>query len=442
MAAITSARDLRSALLRQAWLILLLSALGIGLAVRYASTRPKTYEATAVVQIEPPQVADTAGGAALSGGLSANGQLDLIQQRLMARDAVAALAERFDLFAAVPGEAQRVALLRGAVTVSKLIDPAQAWRPDVQPSGLSISVRLSDPDKAAGVANALVDVVVGEARARAAAVTEQTLEFHRAEEAEVRASLDEVEAQIAELRAANVASLPEALSSQRERLTSLTENRISAEREILEFESSGVARLRDEEAERQRALLEESRDVIDQALAETQAALDAAPDVERRLGALDRERSALEAELAVVIADRRDAETAQRLQTSQQAIRYTVLETATPPEFPVSSDPRKLAVAGSAAAVMAAVGLALARELTEPTIRTAAQMQRALGLEPVVVIPRLRTRRHRFRLRFGALAAILAAVAILLALGGPGLRSALDLWPRALAQDGSGDSGG
>ena len=438
MAAISSARDLRSALLRQAWLILLLSALGVAAAYYYASSRPKTYEAIAVVQIEPPQVAETAGGPALSGGMSANSQLDLIQQRLMARDAVAALADRFDLFTEVPSEAERVALVRGSVTISKLVDTAQAWRPDVQPSGLSIYVRLSDPDKAAGVANALVDVVVGEARARAAALTQQTLEFHRAEEAEVRASLEAVEGQLAELRAANIDSLPEALSSQRERLTSLTEDRIAAERAILEFESSGVARLRDEEAGRQRALLEEGREVVLQALSETQAALDAAPDLERRLGALDRERSALEAELAVVIADRRDAETAQRLQTSQQASRFTVLETATPPESPVSSDPRKLAVAGSIAAVIAATGLALARELTEPTIRTAAQMQRALGLEPVVVIPRLKARRRRFRLRFGAVAAIVAAVAILLALGGPGLRSALDLLPRAVAQDGGG----
>ncbi len=434
MGAIGSLRDLRAALGWQAWLIILLAALGIAAALLFARSRPETFEAAAVVQIEPPQIAE-GEGAALSGGLSANGQLDVIQQRLLARDAVAALVERLGLFPDVP-EAERVGLLRGAVTVTKLLDPAQAWRPDVQPSGLSISVRLGDPVQAAAVANALVETVVAEARGRAAAVTAQTLGFHRAEEAEVRDALEAVEAEIAEVRAANVESLPEALSSQRDRLTTLTEQLLDAEQEILEFASSGIARLRDEEAERQRALLEESRDVIVQALAETQAALDAAPDVERRLGALERERTALEAELAVVIADRRDAETAQRLQDSEQASRFTVLETALVPEAPISADPRKLAMAGAMAAVGGALAVALAREAFNPAIRTAAQMQRALAIEPLVVIPRLRSRGEALRRGLGLLSATaLGAAAVAAAfLGRTGLEDLLDQLPRVLAQ--------
>lgn len=437
MGSIVSLRDLRAALGRQAWLIILLSALGIAGALVFATSRPKSFEATAVVQIEPPQVAE-GEGAVLSGGLTANGQLDLIQQRLLARDAVAALVDRFDLFSEVPSEAERVALMRGSVTVTKLMDPAQAWRPDAQPSGLSISVRLPDAALAAAVANALVETVVAEARGRAATVTAQTLDFHRAEEAEVRAALEAVEAEIAEVRAANVESLPEALPSQRERLTSLTEDRVAAEREILAFESSGVARLRDEEAERQRALLSEGREVILGALAETQAALDAAPDVERRLGALDRERSALEAELAVVIADRRDAETAQRLQDSEQASRFTVLETAVAPEEPISTSPRKLAAAGAAAAVLVALAVALAREAFNPVLRTATQMQRALGLEPLVVIPRLRTRGAALRRGLGLLSATALGAAVVAAafLGRTGLEGLLDQLPRVLAQGG------
>ncbi len=433
MGAIGSLRDLRAALGRQAWLIILLSALGIAAALTFARSRAETFEAVAVVQIEPPQVAE--GEPSLSGGLTANGQLDLIQQRLLARDAVTALVERFDLFPDAP-EAERVGLLRGSVTVAKLIDPTQAWRTDIQPSGLSISVRLDDPDRAAAVANALVETAVAEARGRAAAVTTQTLDFHRAEEAEVRAALEAVEAQIAEVRAANVESLPEALSSQRDRLTRLSEDRLAAERDLLEFESSGIARLRDEEAGRQRALLEESRAVIVQALAETQAALDAAPDVERQLGALERERTALEAELAVVIADRRDAETAQRLLDSEQASRFTVLETAVPPEGPISADPRKLALAGAVAAVAVAVGVALAREAFNPGIRTAAQMQRALAIEPLVVIPRLRTRGEALRRGLGLLSATALGVAVVAAafLGRAGLEGLLDQLPGALAQ--------
>ncbi len=437
MGAIGSLRDLLAALGRQAWLIILLSALGTTAALLYARSQPKTFEAVAMIQIEPPQITEGSGSAP-SGGPTANAQLDLIQQRLLARDAVTALMDRFDLFTEVPSEALRVGLFRGSVSVSKLVDPSQAWRSDAPASGLSIAVRFSDPVQAAAVANAMVDIVVAEARGRAAALTAQTLEFHRAEEAELRAALEAVEAEVAEVRAANIESLPEALSSQRTRLTTLTDQRLEAEREILEFASSGVARLRDEEAERQRALLDEGREVILQALAETPAALDAAPEVERRLGALERERSALEAELAVVIADRRDAETAQRLQDSEQASRLTVLETALVPEFPISTNPRKLAMAGTMASVAGALAVALAREVFNPAIRTAAQMQRTLGLEPLVMIPHLRTRgaAMRRRLRVVSAAVLGAAMVGAALLGRTGLEGLLDQLPRVLAQGG------
>lgn len=439
MGAIGSLRDLRAALARQAWLILLLSGLGVAAAFTLASSRPASYQATAVVQIEPPQVTGSsgaagAGGAPMGGGLTASAQLDYIEQRLMARDAVAALVDRFALFPQVASEAERVGLLRGAVTVSRLIDPAQAWRPEVQPSGLTLSVRLSDAQAAAAVANALAEEVVREARARAATLIEQTLAFHRTEEARITAELDRVEGAISDLRAANTASLPEAVTSQRERLTTLSEDRITAEQLLLDFES-GASRQRSDEAQRQRALLEERRDLVLQALAETQAALDAAPAVERQLGGLDRDRSALDAELAVVIADRRDAETALRLQQSEQASRFAILETALPPEFPVSTDPRKLAVAGSVAAMMAAVGLALGREVLAPAIRTSAQMRRTLGIEPLVVIPRLRSRRAVLgrRLALATLVVVgLGGAWMVLQEGGVGgLRaSTLDLLPR------------
>ena len=46
-------------------------------------------------------------------------------------------------------DAQKVDALRLSASVTRVADPALAWRPDVIPTALSISVRLGDPDIAA-----------------------------------------------------------------------------------------------------------------------------------------------------------------------------------------------------------------------------------------------------------------------------------------------------
>jgi hypothetical protein len=51
-------------------------------------------------------------------------------------------------------------------------------------------------------------------------------------------------------------------------------------------------------------------------------------------------------------------------------------------------------MAGAVASVMVAFGAALALELMSQGIRSAAQMRRELGIDPVVVIPRLTPRRR------------------------------------------------
>ncbi len=403
--------DLRRALWRRGWQIALVLAIGLPLAVAFALSRPKSYEATAVIQIEAPEVTVTTAGQVR--GLTADGQLDLITQHMMARDNMLRLIAEHGLFADLGSETERIAALRRAIATVKLVDPAQAWRPDVQPSGLSITLRLDDPQKAAAVANALLDQIITESRDRAEGRAARTLEFLTAEEARVSAALAGIEGQIATFRATHVDSLPEGLTAQRDRMTRLAETRLALEQERLGLQGA-QARMRPEEVAAQEALLTERIGLVDADIATVEAALATAPDVERQLTALTRTLDQLEAELTVLTTQRTEAATAQLLATQEQAERFVVLERAMVPEFPVSTSRSRLAAAGGVLVAMAAVGLALVLEWMQPAIRTAEQMERALGVQPVIVVPRLHSRRGRMRRRMawaiGTLAALGAAI--------------------------------
>jgi len=394
LGSINSIRDLVSALWRKAWLIVLVMAIGIPALLAYVTSRPKLFEATAVIQIQAPEVAVTTAGQVR--GQTADGQLDLIIQNMFARDNIDALIARFDLFPALESEIERVDAMRDAITAVKLIDPALAWRPDVQPSGLSITVRLDDPEVAANVANALLDQIITEARSRTEGRATRTLEFLVGEEARVAGEIARIESQIAEFRAVNLDSLPEGLTAQRDRLTRLNESRLALEQQAIELQGARD-RLRAEEVATQETLIANQIALVAQDIAGIEAAVAAAPEVERQLTAMTRTLDQLEAELTVLTTQRTEAATAQLLASQEQSERFVVLETAIAPQHPVSTSRTKLALAGGVALVMLALGLALATEILQPAIRTAAQLERQLGVQPVIVVPRLHSRGGRIR---------------------------------------------
>lgn len=414
-------QDLLPALRRQAWLVALILAVGLPLAYAFAQSRPKTYEAIAVIEVEPPQVQiDPASGATAAAGIEANAEIDLIRQSLMARPTMAGMVDSLGLFPDLDTPTERIAAAREAVTLSKITDPAQAWRSDAIATGLSISVRLDDPEAAAAYANAVLDWIIADTTARTQARADRTLQFLIAEETRIGAAIAAVEARIADFRAANVQSLPDGLTSQRDRLASLQDQMIELRQEIVDAEASS---LRSGEAERQTSRLAEREQVIAAAIADTEAAIAAAPGVERELASLGRELAALEAELDVITTRRAQAAMQATLQANNEAGRYTALERAEVPDFAVSASRRKIALAGAAAVVALALAAAVARELMPSTIRTASQMRAQTGLDPLIVIPTLQ-RPGAARRRAWRAATVATAVLIGLAVvSWPGIAS-------------------
>jgi tyrosine-protein kinase Etk/Wzc len=306
-----------------------------------------------------------------------------------------------------------VGAMRAAVTMVELIDESQAWRPDVTPTGLSIMVELGEAETAAAVANAIVDSIVLQAQQRVEERVSATLDFLLTEEARLRAEVAQVEAEIAMFRQTNIASLPEGLTAQRERLADLNTQLLAIDGEILGLESSS-ARLRDDEIVRQRALLSERRALVAENVAQIEEAIAATPSVERELGALTRRLGQLETELQAITVQRTGAAMTQLLESQDRMSQLVVLERALPAEFPSTRSRKKIAIAGAVASVMLAVGVALALELLSKGIRSSAQMRRELGIDPVVVIPRLQPRKRApwsgMLVGLGGLAALAGAV--------------------------------
>lgn len=418
MGLIGNLSELGAALRRRASFILLVLVVGLPVMLLIVQSRSHVYEATAVIQIEAPEITLSTNGQI--SGVTADGQLDLITQNLMARGNMEAMIAARDLFPQLRTDVARVGALRAAITIEKLVDPAQSWRPDVQPTGLSINVRLGDPEDAEAVANALLDSIIREARDRAEGRAERTLEFLVSEEDRVSTQIIALESQIADFRTAHIDSLPEGVTAQRERLNELTRSRLALEQQRIELQAN-TGRMRSEDAAAQERLLREQIELVTADITTVEAAIATAPEVERQLTALIRSRDQLTAQLTVLTTQRTEAATAELISSREQAARFSVLERAQLPIYPVSISRTKLAIAGGVAVGLLAIGLALLLELANPVIRNARQMERLLGVQPVIVVPSLRSSRTRRRRRLGVILGfglLVAAGAALLAVIG------------------------
>jgi uncharacterized protein involved in exopolysaccharide biosynthesis len=413
MGHLVSPRALLRVIWRRLFVILLIVAIGFPLSVWFALSRPKLFEATAVIQIEAPEVAEQLAGQAML--VNSNSQLDLIQQKLMSRDNMIAVIDRFGLFEADMPVTEKVFLLRESVTIIELVDPSQSWRPDVQASGLVITVRLDDAQKAADVANDFLASILSEAQARSEGRAARTLDFFVAEEARVSEEISQIEAIIAEFKQVNTDSLPDNIASQRDRLTRLTDSLIGLDQQLIELQTQSD-RLREDELQRQITLLEQQRSLIAGNIATIEASIAAAPVVERRLSALNRQLDQLNTEYELVTQRRTEAAMTQLLEEQDQAERFEVLETAIPPEYPVSASRRKIAMAGGVATVALALAVAVLLEVSSGKIRTAAQLERQLGVRPVIIIPNLTTRETRRQRRITLIAALFALIGVIWAL--------------------------
>ncbi|WP_417740698.1 GumC family protein [Salipiger sp.] len=409
--------EVLSALKRRALLILLVTVLGSVASVWVALNQVKVYEATAVVQIEEGQMPDSLAGASAQ-TQDASRRVRLIEQRLMSRDNLVSLMEQHDLFSGAAGMpiGQRLFQMRQAVSIEEIRANNNSFLAQQEmPSGLRISVVLPDPQKAADIANEMMHQVINQSRDRSLSSARDTLAFFESEEARVETEIEAMEAKIATFKRENADALPSGTSALRTQLTTLEDSQLTLARSIVEMEGNST-RQREEVLARQLGLMREQQSLIEQRISDINETLLQAPEVERELSALERDLDRLKDQYSVITRRKADAEMGQMLEDRQQTDRFEVLESALVPEVSASSGRKKIVLAGVMASVLAGAALGFALELLNPAIRSAAQLERVLGLQPVVSIPVVEARRDRRSRQLRSVTAVGLVVALMLLL--------------------------
>jgi uncharacterized protein involved in exopolysaccharide biosynthesis len=200
------------------------------------------YEATAKILIESQEIrAELAASTVVA---SPSERLQIIQQKLMTRDNLLAIARKFDLYASSRQQlspSDLVARMQSATDIELLDLQAEAAaeeakrtgkkdaaalipkpRPnDQQAVGFTVSFDYSDPEIAARVANELVDYILQQNLESRTSIAAWTSKFFDQQVAGYNKKLADVEAQIVEFKKKNEAALPDTLTYRETTLSQL-----------------------------------------------------------------------------------------------------------------------------------------------------------------------------------------------------------------------------
>lgn len=395
MGPIQTVEEFFNLLRRRGVMIALIALSGIALALAFALSRPQIYETAAVIQVQAPVV----GGQEAETNSQIARVLQTTEQQLTTRENMLAMIERHGLFSEGEGnDEQKIYALRTSVTFQSIAAATQqVFGQSTSVSALLITVQMGDPQQAARVANDFAQSVLDMSIASQTSRAKDTLTFFQTEEDRITQEINALEDEIEAYRHANPTAIEGDTSTDRSAIETdiraITQEILATQAELASLRAK--ERLRETDRRRiielealatvqasQRAALETQRDELDARVAR-------APEIERQLGAYGRQVEQLQSKLDSNTSRKAEAEIALRLEQENHASRFSLLERAIVPDSPMGGGRKKLVVAGAMASLIAAFGLALLLDMMNPVIRTASQMNRELGIRPVITIPEL-----------------------------------------------------
>lgn len=183
------------------------------------------------------------------------------------------------------------------------------------------------------------------------------------------------------------------------------------------------AALRDEREmlKRQIAQKDEQTSQLHQQIATYQARLDAMPTRESEMTEMMRDYETLKRVYTELLGKREDSMVAANLERRQIGEQFKILDPASLPQRPFSPNRRLIALAGVGGGLGAGVLLVLLLELRDRTFRTDVDIQQALGLPVLAMIPRMsnaveRQKRRRLIVWSASATAVTLAVVAAVAL--------------------------
>lgn len=115
------------------------------------------------------------------------------------------------------------------------------------------------------------------------------------------------------------------------------------------------------------------------------------PEVERQYAALARDYENARVKYQEVRAKQMEAQVSQNLEAERKGERFTLIDPALPPERPVSPNRPLILILGLVLSLVAAAAAALMANAMDSSVRSAGDLRRLLGVDPLVVLPSMVT---------------------------------------------------
>lgn len=136
--------------------------------------------------------------------------------------------------------------------------------------------------------------------------------------------------------------------------------------------------------------IERERASLTQSIADLTRTIAATPASETVLNALERNRMNLQTQYNAAIARRAEASIGEQIERRSDGGRFSLLESATPPQYPVSPNRRLIAAGGAAAGIALGLGVVALIEMLNKTIRRPAELAQVIEYQPLATIPYVR----------------------------------------------------
>jgi uncharacterized protein involved in exopolysaccharide biosynthesis len=376
-----------------------ISALGLWF---IANFQKPAYLSEGKILVESQVIAaDPAGPLALA---VANERIQRIEQRVMTRDNLLLVANKFGLFAGRPG---LLDLMRDASQIKPVEIAGQPRQQGAPPVAFTVGFEYENPELAMRVANEFVTLIVNEdARSRTSRSTE-AVKILTSQTKDIEEKLESTQVQILE-----VARRPR-------------EEGLEADEQEKAQQSTALAALKAELIQKQ-SVYSDSHPVVS-ALKKRVAAMEktiaqqAQSKVQStradEIEVLKRQREALDKQLVDANNKLAAARLTEKLDRDQQSDRLQIVEAPPLPQRPLKSNRLKFFAMAFAAASGLGVGIVIVAELLDGSIRGRHQLQGLVASPLIVSIPYISTpadlNRARWRIAFGAISFVL----VLLILG-------------------------
>ncbi len=237
MGPIQSISDLFGMIRRRFWVMAAVFFVGVVATLVYALSMDRIYETTAVIEFDTPLLNAEDGGVAQP--TVARQQLQIIEQRLMARESLTEIIDRYDLFADLPDLSpnERVAALREATRFHQVAAvQSGGFGAEGRLSAMLITVRLGDAELVAALANEFAQRVVEDSYRSVSERTTEAVRLFREQEERLAAETQALEAEISGYKMRHQESLPEGQQFRRDEFQRLQENLLTIDRTLQELE--------------------------------------------------------------------------------------------------------------------------------------------------------------------------------------------------------------